>query len=163
MRIIFILQNAAKGLARGSRTNGGCVPIPHLPGGLAAVLLGTGHALIPRPAVGRSDTERGIRELSDGDDCEKFEHSGLLSRRKLPWKEKEANPTREGSGTASLPWLAEGWDRLCAPCSSCYSLRFCHLELQGIPGARELAELHDDKSHRSASTCDASFQSLSFF
>lgn len=78
-------------------------------GGLAALLLREGHVLVPSSAGGRSDTERGVRELSDGEDCERFEHLGLLSSRKLPWKEKAANPPREGSGVASLLQPAEGW------------------------------------------------------
>lgn len=109
MRITFIVWNAAKGMARGSRTNSGCVLTPRLPGGLAAMLLGKGHVLIPRPAARRSDAERRVRELSDGEDCERFEHLGLLSSRKLPWKEKAAE-----EGLARFP--SRGWLRAGSAC-----------------------------------------------
>lgn len=78
MRIIFILQNTEQATARGSRRNSGCGLIPRLPGGLAAVLLGKGHVLVPRPAAGRSNTEGRARELSDGEDSERLEQLGLL-------------------------------------------------------------------------------------
>lgn len=76
MRIIFILQNAEQGTARGSRRNSGCELIPCLPGSLAAMLLSKGHVLVPRPAVGRCDTERRAQELSDVEDSERLEQLG---------------------------------------------------------------------------------------
>ena len=91
-----------------------------------------------------SDTERRGQELRDGEDCERFGHLGWLPSCSLPWKEQAANPTREGLGVASLPWAVEDWQCLCAPCSFCYSLQFCCLELQGILGAGKPAQLQDN-------------------
>lgn len=51
MRIIFILQNEAEGLAGGSRGKGGSVLGPCLPGGLAALLLAQGMCCSPALAL----------------------------------------------------------------------------------------------------------------
>lgn len=104
-----------------------------------ALAAGQGTSARPQACCG-SDTERRARELSDGQDCERFEHLGLLSSRKLPWKEKAANPTREGSGVASLPRLTEGWHCVhrAPPATHC-----CR-QPPGIPGASEIAELQDN-------------------
>lgn len=111
MRIIFILQNAAKGMAGGSRKKGGSVLAPCLPGGLAAVLLA--HVLVPRPAAGAL----ALREEFESS------HIGMTAKGLAIWdcshpakslgEGKAANPTREGFGMASLPQLVEGWELQC--------------------------------------------------
>lgn len=61
MRISFILQSAAKGMAGGSRRKGGCVLVPCLPGGLAAVLLAQDVCCSPGLLQGLWNSKKGLR------------------------------------------------------------------------------------------------------
>lgn len=61
MRIIFILQNAAKGMAGGSRKKGSCVLVPRLPYGLTAVLLAQDMCWSPGLLQGLWNSKKSLR------------------------------------------------------------------------------------------------------
>lgn len=85
MRIIFILQRAAKEMAGQSRKKGGCVLVCCLPGGLAAVLIAK-DVLVPRPCHRGSGAQRRVWELTDRDDCKRLDYLALFSSHKIPWR-----------------------------------------------------------------------------
>lgn len=89
VRIIFILQNAAKGMAEWSRKKGGCVLVPCLPGGLAGRTgckdMAQDVCWSSRLLQGLWHSKKSLR-LTDRDDCKRNDYWELLSSCKIPWR-----------------------------------------------------------------------------